>query len=181
MTKTNLPSTAGQLAVPDWDKRNAFVASYFETGSQDKAMLIAGVHRNTAMKWRAEAWFDKALKELKRAGDKHLDGHITKILAKTLTALEERIDQGDEKVLITKEGVFRAQQKLTAKDLAIVTGVLFDKRTAIRREPEVDDKAESALDRIADKLRQYAVNEKMQNNEVVDVESTIVESNDDLC
>ncbi len=179
MTKTNLPSTAGQAPVADWEKRNAFVASYFETGSRDKACALAGVHRNTAFKWSSEPWFDKALKELKRAGDKHLDGHITKILAKTLIALENRLDEGDEKVLITKEGVFRAQQKLTAKDLAIVTGVLFDKRTAIRREPEVDDKAESALDRIADKLRQYAVNEKMQNNEVVDVESTPIE--DDLC
>jgi hypothetical protein len=61
-----------------------------------------------------------------------------------------------------------------------VTGVLFDKRTAIRREPEVDDKAESALDRIADKLRQYSLNEKLTGkSEVVDVESTIIE--DDLC
>lgn len=179
MTKSNLPSTAGQSPVADWEKRNAFAAAYFETGNRDKACVIAGVHRNTAQKWAAEPWFEKALKELKRAGDKHLDGHITKILAKTLVHLEDRIDNGDEKVLITKEGVFRAQQKLTAKDLAIVTGVLFDKRTAIRREPEVDDKAESALDRIADKLRQYAVNEKMGNREVVDVQATEIE--DDLC
>lgn len=179
MTNPKVPSTAGQLAIPDWDKRNAFAAAYFETGNQDKAMVIAGVHRNTAMKWKAEAWFDKALKELKRAGDKHLDGHITKILAKTLVALEERIDSGDEKVLITKEGVFRAQQKLTAKDLAIVTGVLFDKRTAIRREPEDDTQAESALDRIAEKLRQYSLTEKLAGKgEVVDVESI---TGEDLC
>lgn len=167
----NISSTAGQTPVADWEKRNAFVAAYFETGSQAKACVIAGVHMNTAQKWKGEPWFEKALKELKRAGDKHLDGHITKILAKTLVALEARIDEGDEKVLITKEGVFRANQKLTAKDLAIVTGVLFDKRTAIRREPDIDDKAESALDRIADKLRQYALTEKLQGkSEVVDVD-----------
>jgi chromosome segregation and condensation protein ScpB len=89
-----------------------------------------------------------------------MDGRITKILAKSLDALEDRIEKGDTKVLSTKDGIFREQVPVSARDLAVVTGVLFDKRAAIRKTPESDDDhAESALERIANKLRQYSLAE----------------------
>lgn len=142
---------------PDERRREAFVAAYFETGNADKSSAMAGVHKNTGKKWKNEPWFDKAVKDLKRALDKQMDGRITKILSKALDTLEERIDKGDTKVLSTKDGIFREQVPVSARDLAVVTGVLFDKRNQLRREPENDDGNESALDRIAEKLRQYAL------------------------
>jgi len=152
-----VPSTAGQNPEPDERRREAFVAAYFETASIVKSAAIAGVHMNTAHKWRHDTWFEKATKELKRALDKQMDGRITKILSKALDTLEDRIDKGDTKVLSTKDGIFREQVPVSARDLAVVTGVLFDKRNQLRREPENDDGNESALDRIAEKLRQYAL------------------------
>jgi uncharacterized protein with beta-barrel porin domain len=154
------------------DIKDAFLAAYFETGTADNARLITGLGELAATKLMSTPWFEKELKELKRRKDRQLDGSITNMLTKTLAALADRIDNGDEKVVVTKEGVIRANQQMSGKDLAIVTGVLFDKRAQLRREPEQDDMAASALDRIAEKLRQYTITEKLQGKqEVVDVEA----------
>jgi transposase len=165
--------------TPDEERREAFVLAYFDTGHQAKAALIAGVHINTAAKWTREKWFADATKDLKRSLDRRMDGRISKILDKALDRLEDRIEHGDEKVLLTKTGVIRETQPISARDLAVVTGVLFDKRAAIRREPDQDDKAASALERIADKLRQYGATENrdaLRDTATVDVEVREVET-----
>jgi hypothetical protein len=171
---TNLPDRYKRTGrPPDQDKRDSFVASYFETGNKETAAKFCGCTIRCADDWVKADWFKKAMRELNREHDKGLDNKITKLLNKTLDQLSQRLETGDEKVLLTRDGEFRTYQQLTAKDLAIVTGVLFDKRNQLRKEPEKDDAAESALDRIADKLRQYSLTEKLQGPaEVVDVEDT---------
>lgn len=180
-TNRKLPSTAGQYPEPDEARREAFVGVYFETGNAVKSAQIVGIHKNTAHEWTKAPWFEKAIKELKRSLDKQMDGRITKILAKSLDALEDRIEKGDTKVLSTKDGIFREQVPVSARDLAVVTGVLFDKRAAIRKTPEVDDQAESALERIANKLRQYSLAENkdvLRDTAVQDV--TVIDGCEDL-
>lgn len=164
---------------PDYKRREAFIAAYFETGSLTKATQIAGVHMNTGQVWRRQKWFEQAISELKKSLDRQMDGRITKLLARTLDFLEDRIENGDTKAFSNKFGVEKVQVPVSARDLAIVTGVLFDKRAALRKDPEDDDNAESALERIADRLRQYTVKENkdpLRDTAVVDVED-----NSDLC
>jgi predicted MPP superfamily phosphohydrolase len=166
---------------PDLERREAFVLAHFETGNARKACAVAGVHYNTAMGWLREKWFEQQTKELKRALDKKMDGRITRLLARTMDILEDRLEKGDTKVFMTKEGEHRTQVPVGMKDLAIVTGVLFDKRTALRREPEPDDTAVNALDRIADKLRQYALtgnHDALRDTAVEDVEVRVVDNGD---
>lgn len=151
--------------------RDAFLASYFETGNYDVAAQVCGCSKRCAQEWVKAEWFKTAMRQLNREHDKGLDNKITKLLNKTLDKLVDRIDNGDEVVLLTKEGEFRTTKQLSGKDLAVITGVLFDKRNALRKEPEKEDAAESALDRIADKLRQYSLTEKLQGKaDIVDVE-----------
>lgn len=183
---TRLPSNVApgrQIPTdPDEVRREAFTLAYFESGNAKEAAAIAGIHYNTAMEWKRSKWFPVAIKALQVSLDKKLDGRITKILAKTLDCIEDRILNGDERAFANKDGVVMKHVPVSARDLAVVTGVLFDKRTQLRKEPEPDDSASSALDRIADRLRQYAVTEKLQGKqEVVDVEATAVQDNEDLC
>jgi hypothetical protein len=185
MTKTSkLPSTAGQFPEPDLAKREAFVASYFETGNALKSATLVGIHQNTAYAWKNADWFEKAIKELKRSLDRQMDGKITRLLSKTLDGLEQRLEKGDTKIFSTKEGIVTEQVPVTARDLAIVTGVLFDKRAAIRRAPDNDDNSSSALERIAEKLRQYALTDNKdpaRDTSTTDVEvKEIPENNEDL-
>lgn len=183
---TRLPSNVapGQQIdrTPDETRREAFTLAYFESGNAKEAAAIAGIHYNTAMEWKRSKWFPVAIRALQTSLDKKLDGRITKILAKTLDCIEDRIENGDERAFANKDGVTMKHVPVSARDLAVVTGVLFDKRTQLRKEPEQDDSASSALDRIADRLRQYAVTEKLAGKqEVVDVEATAVDDNSDLC
>lgn len=170
-------------AEPDLERRQAFAIAYFECGNVAKACVVAGVHYNTGTRWKGQAWFEKATKDLKKVKDRQLDGRITNILEKALGKLEDRIDQGDTKAFANKDGVIMKQVPVSARDLAVVTGVLFDKRAAIRREPESDDSATSALDRIAEKLREYARTENPAAliKDVTDVEAREVEPDGDLC
>lgn len=172
---------------PDVERREAFVAAYFAGGSQKNAAAIAGVHIDTAGKWCRSPWFEKAMRDLKRARDKGLDGRITRILDKALDQLEERIEKGDQRVVVVGRGEHAHTEvenvPVPARDLAIITGVLFDKRAAIRREPENDDTQVSALERIADKLREVAREQKaLKNDEAVDVEAheVVEDDNSDL-
>lgn len=167
----------------DADRRRAFVVEWFENSNLTKCAAVAGVSYNTALKWKGQAWFDKALKDLKRARDRQMDGRITKIIEKALDRLEDRIEEGDTKVFSSKDGIETRKVPVSARDLAVVTGVLFDKRATIRKEPDSDDTASSALDRIADKLREYARTEKiaaLTDAGTVDVEATEVQDNEDL-
>lgn len=169
---------------PDLERRQAFVVEYFQHGNVAKAAVVSGVHYNTGMKWKGQAWFPKAIKDLKKVRDNQLDGRITGILEKALNQLEDRIDKGDTKAFSGKDGVVTQMVPVSARDLAVVTGVLFDKRAAIRKEPEADDTASSALDRIADKLREYARTENLnalRDTQTVDVEAREVEDDEDLC
>ncbi|RQS79760.1 hypothetical protein [Burkholderia seminalis] len=162
---------------PDEERRDAFVAAYFETGKQNESAAIAGVHRITAQKWVKAAWFEKALRQLRRDRDKGLDARITKILDRSLEELEDRIENGDRKVVTVGRGehahIEVENVPVPARDLAVITGVLFDKRAALRKAPDEDENPEmSALERIADKLREAAIQQKaMRNDEAVDVEA----------
>jgi len=169
---------------PDLERRQGFAIAYFEHSNVVKACAVAGVPSSTGAKWKSQAWFAKAIKDLKKVRDSQLDARITNILEKALTKLEDRIEKGDTKAFANKDGVVMKQVPVSARDLAVVTGVLFDKRAAIRKEPDADDTASSALDRIADKLREYAATGSpaaLRDTQTVDVEAREVEDNGDLC
>jgi hypothetical protein len=175
-------AVAASTTEEDYAKKQAFAIAYFEHGNVAKAAAIAGVHYNTGNRWKGMKWFEQATKDLKKAKDRLLDGKITKILDKALERLEDRIENGDTKAFANKDGVIMKQVPVSARDLAVVTGVLFDKRAAIRKEPDSDDSASSALDRIAEKLREYAraENPAAPVKDITDVEVHEVDE-DPLC
>src|ERR1700744_931459 len=104
---TRLPSnvTPGQQIdpTPDDARREAFTLAYFESGNAKEAAALAGIHYNTAMEWKRSKWFPVAIRALQTSLDKKLDGRITKILARTLDLIEDRIEKGDTKVFSNKD------------------------------------------------------------------------------
>jgi hypothetical protein len=164
----------------DWDRRDAFVIAFSQLGNVPKAAAMAGVTQASAYKWCKSEWFKKQMRDLVRQQNKGLDTRITGILDTCLSNLVERLDKGDERVFASKDGPVRMHVPVPAKDLAVITGVLFDKRNQLRKEQDPEDSsAESALDRIADRLRQYELTDKLRGkSEVIDVEP---KEGEDLC
>lgn len=105
--------------------------AYMETGSFKDAAALSTVPYATIVSWsRSAEWWKVALKELREEKNDKLDGKITKVMDKVLTALEERLENGDSK--LNKDGEL-VRVPISFRDLSIAgLAILFDKRALMR-------------------------------------------------
>jgi methylase of polypeptide subunit release factors len=167
---TTTPKIVKRVYAYDDATRDHFVRAHFETGDLVKASKACKISYDTAKIWKKAPWFEEATKELKRAIDRQFDGRITYLLEDTIKELENRVKEGDVKAFLSKDFVIKERVPIPGKDLALIAGILFDKRKMIRDNAEFSGASEHVLDRlgnIADRLRELA---RMSKPEVIDVE-----------
>ena len=149
---------------------------------------MVGIADTTVTKWGNSDWFKKRLEEVRREANRILDRKITVLVDKSLAALEDRLENGDAKLVMPKgpKGEHSPEPQLvrvplTASTLTIMTGVLLDKRAAIRKD-DSDEQATptEAFQRMADKLREFARTTKSIPADVVDVDAHEPADNSDL-
>lgn len=119
----------------DWypDDKKIEVATLFAvTRSIPQSAKLAGVRESVARKWRTEAWFLSILNQVVYEKNEQLDGKITDILEKCTDLIWERLSAGDVRVN-WKTGE-QYVVPLDARGLAIVYGIMFDKRQLLRGE-----------------------------------------------
>lgn len=115
------------------------VAAYYVTGRIDEAAKITGIEASTIRKWKqVTPWWNEAVREVKRAKQEQLDVKLTNLIEKSMSELRDRLLHGDE--VVTSKGQ-KLRRKISGRDLAIITGCLYDKRTQIRKDP-LSDKEE---------------------------------------
>lgn len=137
----------------DWERRDKFVVEYCRTGSRKAAIEAAGVHPNTAGTWLKEKWFTERVQEVKRVMDRQMEGRITHIMEETFGQIQERLRDGDPKVL--RDGAI-IYVPVAMRDLTVLTGVMFDKRAALRRDDNPDNgDVATSLEKIASALREF--------------------------
>ena len=105
---------------------------YAATGSIPRTSELAKVPLQTLRRWLDEEWFLQTMHRVKREENFEVDRRFSKIVDKALTKIEERIEGGDY-VYDIKRGV-AAPVPMSGRDLAIVTGTVFDKRQLLRGE-----------------------------------------------
>lgn len=136
------------------EQRIEAVAHYAVTGNITKTAELCGIPARTINDWKLNAdWWVDAVAKVREEQKDEIDANLSRILSKSTAALEDRIDQGDE--YITKDGE-RARKAVSARDLATVTGIMFDKRQIMRNLPTTI-KAESTdarLNQLAEKVRE---------------------------
>ena len=105
--------------------------AYIETGSFNEASALSTVPATTIRSWaRSAVWWKQAVKELREEKNDKLDGKITRVMDKVLTALEERLEHGDSK--LNREGEL-VRIPISFRDLSIAgLAILFDKRALMR-------------------------------------------------
>lgn len=139
----------------DWQKRDKFVAEYVRTGDRKQAVQIAGVTLATGTNWLAQKWFKDRVHDVRKSMDKQMEGRITSILDKTFQQLNDRLDNGDPKIL--KDGTI-IRTPMAAQTLTVLAGIMFDKRAILRKnEAPEDNDVMATLDKIGEKLRQFSV------------------------
>ena len=95
-----------------------------------EAARIVGIKEVTAKAWRRTDWWAKVEASARLVASQTADRKLSKVLDMALSKITDRIKGGDP---YTAQGEVRFKP-VTAKDLAIIMGVVYDKRALIRGE-----------------------------------------------
>lgn len=119
----------------------------------------------TVRVWSQKDWWPILLEEIKYLKNIQLDGQYTSILEKSLKAVIERLEHGDEVVV----GKQLRRRKVSARDAALISAIMFDKRQLLRGDPtqiaqnnfSVDDrlaKLQDTFEELAKKANEKVIN-----------------------
>lgn len=111
------------------DKMQA-VAAFACYGTIAQAADSLNIPVPTMQCWKGSEWWDKAFRIENTKAQEKLDAGYTRIIAKHIEKIETRIEDGDYAGR-DKEGEILLKP-VSAKDLAVIGGVLFDKRQLLR-------------------------------------------------
>ena len=106
--------------------------------------------------WATQAsWWPELMKVLRKEKDEELDAMQTEIIHKAGEELVDRLTKGDE--VITKDGDV-VHKAVSARDLAIIHGTLYDKRALKRGDPtsKVERSDSDALAQLAEQFSNFA-------------------------
>lgn len=172
---SSIPGLGHDNDMYDAERKITAVVTYFVTGSMQAAADSVGVQASTIRKWKQTApWWNDAVREVKRAKQEQLDSKLTNLIEKSMSELRDRLMNGDE--VITAKGK-RYRRKISARDLSAITGMLYDKRCSIRKDPlsEIITKNEEqdTLDKLKKDFEKLSreMNAKVIQGEIVEIKT----------
>lgn len=137
-------------------KRLEVVTTYLALGKVPMVESVTGVPRATIRQWKMQPWWKELVAQIQTESDQELDTKLTKIIERSLDAVNERIE-GGEFILDSKTGtVKRIPVKL--RDVHRVAVDLLDKRDLVRAKPEKSKEQEiqaDVLKKLADQFSDW--------------------------
>jgi hypothetical protein len=144
--------TAGSR-YSDQQRREA-VTLYVLHGNWKRVSEICHIPERTLNDWSIQPWFATMLAELRAEKGAELDGIYTRILDEATEQLLDRVKHGDP---ILVKGQIR-RKPVSARDLALVAAITFDKRQLCRNLPDQTPGPKvDAIRELATKLEAYVV------------------------
>ena len=160
---------------------------YVTTGSATRAAAMSGVHDRTIYDWRNAEWWEPVCREIRAAKQDELDGALTDLIHKAVSAATERIESGDHRLVKRKteagETCELVRVPVSARDCAIVAAISADKRQIVRGQAtEIIEHSSDKLTQLREQLRQLsgrtiegAVIEKLEAKQEVSNEAQVRE------
>lgn len=102
------------------------------TGDLDKTAELCKVTPSAIRTMIKKPEFQAILQEVWKENNLRFDAKFTRIIEKTLDAIEDRLDNGDTQVL--KDGTL-IRRPISGKDLSLISAINVDKRQLLRGEP----------------------------------------------
>jgi hypothetical protein len=153
----------------DWTKDDVikYAKCYLVHGNMRKAAEEVKLGQHVVRRWMAKDWFPILLEEIKYMKNIALDGQYTRLVNKALQAVADRLENGDE-VVVGKELVRR---KVSARDAALISAIMFDKRQILRGDPtQIQQNNFNIDDRLADLTTAFETIAKKANEKVIEGE-----------
>ena len=113
------------------EQRREAVAQYVVLGNWRRVSEATGIPQRTLGDWAKQPWFHVLLAEVRAQKGAELDGQLTRIIHKATDELFDRLENGDA-VLVGGE---IKRRPVSARDLATIAGITYDKRALLRDDP----------------------------------------------
>jgi hypothetical protein len=143
--------TAGSRYT-DQQRREAILL-FLLHGTWRKVAELARIPQRTLNDWALQPWFGTLLAEVRAEKGNELDGGFTRIIHEATEQLLDRLKNGDAVVIGGK--VHR--KPISARDLALVTAITYDKRALARNQPVADPAIELSNEELLRSLKAYAM------------------------
>ncbi len=159
------------------EKKLEVMQAFLALGQLRMAAASCNVPEITARQWKASQWWRNMEAELRRSGHIQLSTKLQGIVNKTITQLEDRVENGD---FILKKNGEVVRKGISAEHANKIVTQLIDRRLVLEkaaaREKEDDVGIEARLLQIKQELVQLAkkplLNQRVIESEVIDVPSS---------
>lgn len=123
---------------------------FFQSGNLSEIARKRNVHYVELLELARQPWWVEEIRNLEREANAQLKVRLTKMFGKTMDALEDRLDNGDQKWY--DQGLQTIP--VSARDLAAISSVLYDKKRQIEEAETGGQSSEaSRLLKLAEALR----------------------------
>lgn len=145
---------------PGWwsdTQRIETVSLYLATGSPTAACTAVGVPIDTFNRWRYTDWFKELVSKLKDEETLKLDAKLSKIVTKSLSLVEDRLENGNYQFDQKRGELIRVPVSL--KDTAKVATDLLNQQEILRDKPEklqIEKTIDDRLSKLAQEFKQFA-------------------------
>jgi hypothetical protein len=135
------------------EQRREAVGHYVLLGNWQAVSEVTHIPRRTLTDWSHQPWFATLFAEVRAEKGAELDGAFSRIIDKATKELLDRLNNGDA-VLI--DGEVR-RKPVSARDLALISGIAYDKRALARNQPtEITESGKATIQELAAFLEHHA-------------------------
>ena len=163
--KTIIPKQPGSKYSNE--ERRAVIADYFVTGNITKTADMNNIPRRTIGTWLKSDWGVELLAEVRHEKREEFDAHLTKLIDVSFDEAEDRIKNGDFRLVKTKKAIKHDDGTLEVsedyelkrvpmggKELVISGATVYDKQRLHRNQP-TQIRAETATAQIQAAINEY--------------------------
>lgn len=164
-------ATGNRIHYSDKEKMEAACA-FAVTGNSRRTAELTKISEGTIRSWKTTEWWNDIQSRIIKEQDEELDTKLTKLIDKAVDEVNDRLGEGDYVYNPKLDKLIR--KPVNAKDLAITSAVLVDKRQLLRGQPtaRVEKVSQDAtLLKLAEEFKKFSQAKTItQSPDIIDAE-----------
>jgi hypothetical protein len=138
------------------------VSTYLMLGNMAQTAIVTGIPYQTLQFWKTSDWFKDYVLQLQAEDVQQMDSNIRRIVDKSLKAVEDRIDTGDN-IFDQKTGKIRKIPVSSRVALKITTDLLTQKEKLSKNpiKEEMEKTIDGRLLRLSEEFAKFAQTKKL--------------------
>lgn len=164
-----------EKGVTNWShkKRIEACTAYLALGNAAYVEIATGVPAGTVRQWKTQPWWKEMVSMIQVEADQEVDAKLAKLIDKSLSLVNDRLDNGDFHWDSKNSEFIRKPASL--KDGWKVTTEMIDKRWLIRDRPDTKADTEAVSDILTKLAKDFAGMAKKKVAEQLEVTTDLIE------